>query len=564
LDKSVRRCGVVGFEKFVRKNKELVEQAEKIGVDVKSVFNSVWERYRERYSEKTIFTRVRAALRREIRAKTASKIKGIIAGSRDRFGKSWPIRLAVVRSSGEHIEVSTWSYENVKIGNGSGEVPVPSIAELSVQKDEQYGSYQLLKIEQAKRLSSEEAVEKLLQVAVEPSELDESSLYKIVVVKGVINAVVPATRFEDGEPAGTYPVLTEDAREKPNTWPTMQIWLRPDDDTRCRLILERPRYSKPHYAVEDLFLLCDDATELKDHVEQAQYVQDGLEGRSVIAVGVMLQYNKTRLADGTPVNYVDIGVAGLYEYEGEPKQSELTRREEEEEAGYEPAEEEEIDMTQFEDEEEDIDLNELFIDLNELFEEEKKEEKQEEESEESVMDEMAKIAQYVIDNAKWQKGNVEKLDKALEKYKGDLPATVVTTSFTESGKDGVSSIIAARFCDDAVAALKISPDGVYGYCNMCKKGCKHILTLWQYPGKQKYEVRVNKEQKNKEEESGKEETKETDIEKVKKLIRAYCRALNLPYSSIDEGTATEKLGIRDVPVSVIKRAIEELREEADA
>ncbi|MHC1624897.1 MAG: hypothetical protein ACXQS2_02755 [Methermicoccaceae archaeon] len=443
--------------------------------------------------------------------------------------------------------MSTWSYENVKIGNSSGEVPVPSIAELSVQKDEQYGSYQLLKIEQVKRLSNEETVEKLLQVAVEPSELDESQLYKIVVVKGVINAVVPATRFEDGEPAGTYPVLTEDAREKPNMWPTMQIWLKPDDETRCRLILERPRYSKPHYAVEDLFLLCDDATELKDHIEQAQYVQDGLEGRSVIAVGVMLQYNKTRLADGTPVNYVDIGVAGLYEYEGEPKQSELTRREEEEEAGYEPAEEEEIDMTQFEDEEEDIDLNELF-------EEEKKEEKHEEESEESVMDEMAKIAQYVIDNAKWQKGNVEKLDKALEKYKGNLPATVVTTSFTESGEDGVSSIIAARFYDDAIAALKISPDGVYGYCNTCKKGCKHILTLWQYPGKQKYEERMKQE----------EETKETDIEKVKKLIRAYCRALNLPYSSIDEGTATEKLGIRDIPLSVVKRAIEELRKEADA
>jgi len=521
---------------------EVVESAEKLGIDVEAVVKEISEKYGKKYSKKTVLTKIRAALRREIRAKSATKIKGIIAGSRDRWGRNFPIRLAVVRSSGEHIEVSTWSYENVKIGNGSGEVPVPSIAELSVQKDEQYGSYQLLRIEQVKRLSNEEAVEKLLQVAVEPSELDESQLYKIVVVKGVINAVVPATRFEEGEPVGTYPVLTEDAREKPNMWPTMQIWLRPDDDTRCRLILERPRYSKPHYAVEDLFLLCDDATELKDHIEQAQYVQDGLEGRSVIAVGVMLQYNKTRLADGTPVNYVDIGVAGLYEYEGEPVQSELTRREEEEETGYVPAEEEEIDMSKFEEEEE-----------AEYFEDE-----------ESVMEEMAHIAQYVVENAKWQRGNVEKLDKALEKYKGNLPATVVTTGFTESGKDGVSNIIAARFYDGAIAALKISPDGVYGYCNTCRKGCKHILTLWQYPGKQKYEEKVGEEQEKKEEESGKEETKETDIEKVKKLIRAYCRALNLPYSNIDEGTATEKLGIRDVPVSVIKRAIEELRKEADS
>ena len=514
---------------------EVVENAEKLGISVEAVAKEISEKYGKKYSRKTILTKIRAELRKRIQAASATKVKGIIAGSRDRWGRNFPIRLAVVRSMGEHIEVSTWSYENVKIGNATGEVPVPAIAELSVQKDEQYGSYQLLKIEQAKKLSNEEAVEKLLQVAVEPSELDESSLYKIVVVKGVINAIAPATRFEEGEPAGTYPVLTEDARETPSAWPTMQIWLKPDDDTRCRLILERPRYSKPYYAVEDMFLLCDDAIEVSDHMDQAEYVQDGLEGRTVIAVGVLLQYNKTRLADGTPVNYVDIGVAGLYEYEGEPVQSELTKREEEqepsaeEEESGESVEEEEIDMTQFEDEE-------------------------------SVMDEMAHIVQYVIENAKWKKGNVEKLNKAVEKYKGMLPATVTTTSFTESGKDGVSSIIAARFYDGAIAALKISPDGVYGYCNTCKKGCKHILTLWQYPGKQEYEEMKEKKRGEKKQ----EKVDETQIEKMKNLIRSYCRALNLPYSSIDEGTVMEKLGIGDVPISVIKRAIEELRKEGDA
>jgi len=515
---------------------EVVENAEKLGIDVEGVVKEITEKYGEKYSKKTILTKIRAELRKRIQTASATKVKGIIAGSRDRWGRNFPIRLAVVRSSGEHIEVSTWSYENVKLGSGTGEVPVTAIAELSVQKDEQYGSYQLLAIEKFKFLKRKELIEKLLQVAQRPSELDESQLYKIVVVKGVIHSILPATKFEEGEPVGTYPLLTEDAREKPNQWPTMQIWLKPDDETRCRLILERPRYAKPFYDVTDLVELCKDALELKDHVEQANFVQDGLEGRSVIAVGVMLQYNKTRLSDGTPVNYVDIGVAGLYEYE-EPKQAQLTENEEEEQSEPEPeVEEEVIDVNELEKEAEiDEDVEELADDM---FDEE------EEEEEESI-DERSVIAQYVLDNAEWKKVKVDKLDKAVEKYKGDLPATLISTGFDTD--DGNARIIAGKFSDETIAALKITTDAVYGYCSKCKKGCKHILTLWQYPGRQRFEKM-------------KEVMTEGGIEKVKKLIRAYCRALNLSFDNIDESVVIEKIGIRDVPVSVIKKAIQELRE----
>ena len=109
---------------------EVVENAEKLGVDVGGVAKEISEKYGKKYSRKTVLTKIRAELRKRIQAASAPKVKGIIAGSRDRWGKNFPIRLAVVRSSGEHIEVSTWSYENVKIGNATGEVPVPAIAEL--------------------------------------------------------------------------------------------------------------------------------------------------------------------------------------------------------------------------------------------------------------------------------------------------------------------------------------------------------------------------------------------------------------------------------------------------
>lgn len=519
---------------------EVVESVEKLGIDVGKVVKEVVEKYGEKYSQKTLLRKIRAELRKKIQSMSATKIKGIIAGSRDRWGKNYPIRLAVVRSTGDHVEVSTWSYENVRIGNSTGEIPVPSIAEIAVQKDEQYGTYQLVSIEQFKPLKHEDVVEKLLQVAKKPSELSESQMYEIVVVKGIISSVNPATRFEEGEPVGTYPVLTTDAREKPSKHPTMQIWLKPDDDTRCRLILERPRYSKPYYAIEDFFLLCDDAAhEITDHIEQAKYVQDGLEGRAVIAVGVMMNYNKARLADGTPVNYIDIGVAGLYEYdEVETEQSELPRQPEPEPEQEEPEpeeefEEEEIDMTKLEEETEE---EEDYIDLEEL---------EEEEDEDSPLKKMEEVFNYVVENAEWKKLSIDMLDAAINKLK-ELPAATTT----KAGDVDDGRVIAAEFLDGAFAGVKIADRKVYGWCSKCKKGCKHIVSIWKYPAKQKYEEMQQKLA----------EDSEAPIDKVKRLIRAYCRALNLPYSQIDEGTVTEKMGIKE-PLSVIREALRQLREE---
>jgi len=49
------------------------------------------------------------------------------------------------------------------------------------------------------------------------------------------------------------------------------------------------------------------------------------------------------------------------------------------------------------------------------------------------------------------------------------------------------------------------------------------------------------------------------LEKVKRLISAYCRAMNIDPYEINEGTVAEKIGIRDTPISVIREALQQLR-----
>jgi len=418
------------FEEFVKENRELVERAQDLGIDVKVCFETILKKYGDRYSRKTVFARARAQLRREIQEKSAVKVKGIITGSRDRFGKPWPIRLAVVQKN-QSIEISTWSIEHVRHGDHEISLPIPCVAELSIQQDEQYGSYQLVSVEAFKPVDREFVVEKLLQVARTPSELDENELYKVIVVKGIIDSVHPATKFEEGKPTGTFPVLTEDAREEKNLWPTMQIWLKPDQAARCRLILDRPRYAKPCYIVDDLQAMCEDAMALKDHVEQCKYVQDGIEGRKVIAVGIVTNYYKTRLAS-SDVDYIDIGVSGLYE-----------------------------------------------IDVEQVTDEAKEKESETKEEEHAYVQQQALPKQNI---------------KIFHDDEGNLEV------FHEYGS--------------------------------------------------------NLERVHDEESKAK-----NDLEKVKHFVRAYCRALNLSFHKINEGIVIEKIGIRNVPISVIRTAIQQLREE---
>lgn len=326
---------------------EIHSEAVENEVDIESVVKELSEKYGDRYSQKTVLSKIRAELRRRNRDASAELDTVLIAGARDRYNFNMPASLLCLKKDGGHKEVRTFSFDHVPYGSEKIRVPVPSVAKLKMQYNQQYDNYTLVGIESYKEINGDKLRTMLKDLAVQSSELGEDDQYSIVIVKGRIRQVQAATEFDDeGNPIGSSPVMMEDGRKNPQLHPTLQIRLESDDgEIMPRLLLERPKRARPIYDIEDFDVLCRDALENEESDDQAREISESLEGRKIIAVGVLMKYNPATTRDESEVIYVDIGVGGVYEVEDieleekEPKQRDKpvqeqeTKQEQEQEQG---------------------------------------------------------------------------------------------------------------------------------------------------------------------------------------------------------------------------------------
>jgi len=86
---------------------DVLAGAEQADVDVDAVIASVADE-RSDYGISTQTRFAKAELNRQIEAADSETIKGILMGCRDRYERQWPRRYSLVRSNGEHLEVSSW------------------------------------------------------------------------------------------------------------------------------------------------------------------------------------------------------------------------------------------------------------------------------------------------------------------------------------------------------------------------------------------------------------------------------------------------------------------------
>ena len=467
---------------------DLVKRAEELGIDVAETVEKRLASLKKKYSARTVISLAAAAVRREIEKKSAQVVKGLLVGMYDVYGFRAPIRFILARKSGEHIVFSNFG-THLKDGT---EITVPSVAEVSLKADD-YG-YRVLE-GKFTLVEPKKVAEMLNEVAVSPSDITEDYVNRAVVVKGVIARILPRTMFDNGEPVGHYPVLTKDAREDGQMWPTMEILLEREDVKRVRVTLERQRYGTPIYALEDLHDLCEEAISIEDPTEQAQFLQDAMQGREIIVCGVVRSYNKTRTASGEDIDYIDITAGGLYELE----------------VVEEEVEEVEIDLSSPSSEEDEEEAGESFVG-------------------ESFVDDalMTLLAQGVS----WTP--ISKTAPAPD----NVPVIV-----KKDKKDtSIGTIHAAGFSDGVIACVCEKEGTLKGACSECvEQPCPHVLAIL-YPG------------------PGSKPAEPTEIDKLKKLIRAYCRALDLDLSDISEGTVTEKMGYKG-SLAVVKEALRQLREE---
>ena len=291
---------------------DLLQRAEDAGLDVEKVVEGQIEE-NGNYGTKTVVRFVESALNRQIEAESAELVSGILAGSRDRYGKNWPRRHALVKSDGDHIEASSWEGSLPTTDGGEAEIPSAAAVQMRVEYDDEYDSYTAKQLAEVNQLSKAELATRMEKVARHPSSVGRDDEYEMVVVKGEIAYINPQTVFEDGEPQGDGPIMLEDERGRPK--PHFELVLGEEADTRLRAHVERQRYSEPLMAIEDFGALCQDAYGQFDTPDdQTRFVGDAMRGREVAVVGNVNKVDKSRGGknEGT-TKYIDIGVAGIIE-----------------------------------------------------------------------------------------------------------------------------------------------------------------------------------------------------------------------------------------------------------
>lgn len=289
---------------------DLIQRAEDADVDVQSVVEQTIAENGD-YGVKTVVRFAESALNRQIEAASAEMVSGILAGSRDRYGKNWPRRYALVRSSGDHIEASSWQGSLPSSDGGETEIPSAAAVDMRLDYDSEYDSYEAKQLENVTKLSKVELSDKLERIAQHPSEIGRNDEYEVVVVKGEVAFVNPQTVFEDGEPQGDGPIMLEDERGRPK--PHFELVLSEEADTRLRAHVERQRYCEPMMAIEDFGKLCKDAhSKFNTPDQQTQFIGDAMRGREVIVIGNVNKVDQNR-SNGNVTKYIDIGVAGIVE-----------------------------------------------------------------------------------------------------------------------------------------------------------------------------------------------------------------------------------------------------------
>lgn len=289
---------------------EKVKAARDADINVEEIVGETMQEYAD-YEAVTQARFASAALERALDAVDAEVHEGILLGSRDRSGKNWPRRLSLVKKDGDHMEISSWS-GSIPMDDGT-EVDLPhgEMVEIAAEHDAEYDSWEAKRLDAVTRLSQSERASRLASVAVPPREIARDDEYEVVVVRGTVAWVDPATVFEDGEPVGDGPIMAED--ENGELKPHLEVSLEGDEGVRVRGRIEEQRYGNPYIDVTDFDKLIRDANENFGEPEaQTEFLNSVMQGTDVVLVGNVSKVNQTR-QDGAVVTYVSLGLSGIVE-----------------------------------------------------------------------------------------------------------------------------------------------------------------------------------------------------------------------------------------------------------
>lgn len=250
-------------------------------------------------------------LKEAILEANSESVRGIMVGARDRFATNAPMRMPLLSSTGDHIELVNWGNQ-VKLGDSKVDVPFPCVANLKVLYDGEYRgvpNIRLISAEKFENLSVPDTTLRLGKVAKSVGELDGGDELKVVVVRGRISFVRAATKWKDKEKDGEWQLYLPNQHEPPVMHPIMQISLETENNNSVRTTFDRQRNAVPTVMVEDFMPLVQDAVKNSTEPgEQAKFFGECMRGRDVIVVGFMTKYTPA-----VDINYIDIGGYAIFD-----------------------------------------------------------------------------------------------------------------------------------------------------------------------------------------------------------------------------------------------------------
>jgi hypothetical protein len=265
----------------------------------------------DRYGIATGVAYAIARLKEAVLEANSESLKGLLVGQRDVFGTNAPIRMPVLSSKGDHTEVINWG-STVKYGDSKIEIPYPCVANLRVLHEGEYKgvpNIRIVSVESYENVSIPDTILRLNKVAKRVGDIDGGDELGVVVVRGKISYISPATRWKGKEKDGSWNLWMPNQRDNPVSHPVMQMSLETENNNSVRVIFGRQRIAVPTVAVEDFADLCADAAKkMGDPVEQARFFGEIFRGRNVIVVGFLTKYNPQ-----PEVNYIDIGAYAIFD-----------------------------------------------------------------------------------------------------------------------------------------------------------------------------------------------------------------------------------------------------------
>jgi hypothetical protein len=291
---------------------DLVEDALAAGVDVTAVVESVLDEHPDQVPR--VQARLaESELRSRINAAETEEVVGLVAGSRDRAGKNWPRRFSLARSSGDHMEISSWSGSIDSVQGGQTRIPIGDVGKIRAEYDEDYDSWEAVAMAGVDRISDDEFARRLRSVAVDPSDLSRDDEYSVVAVQGPVSYISPQTVFENGEPAGDGDVLMADDQGRKQ--PHFEVSLAKDDDTVVRGHLEQQSNGEPLVDLPGSDDLFKQALSQGRPEDQADLLRDVYLGEEVVLVGNVSSIDNYRNDDGDKTEYVDVQLSAVVSVE---------------------------------------------------------------------------------------------------------------------------------------------------------------------------------------------------------------------------------------------------------